>query len=131
MIVLFPTLIVPLNEDEVAFHTLRLPSLVDSIFTRIKKGDKYYRTEWEVMRDKFFGVEDYQLDQRYGLVEHEVDVEYYKNQAGSLVYVHGEFTKALKKAWEDFRNTQHEGAKEFPDAWKNMINSMKGNQNVN
>lgn len=37
-----------------------------------KPIDKYGRTYYEIKRDAFFGVADYQLVQRYGLIHHEV-----------------------------------------------------------
>ena len=37
-----------------------------------KPIDKYGRTYYEIKRDAFFGVADYQLDQRYGRIQHEV-----------------------------------------------------------
>lgn len=35
-------------------------------------SDPWYRSNLGVMIDNFFGVEDYQLNQRYGRIEHEV-----------------------------------------------------------
>lgn len=104
---------------------LKMWVLADNTFTRVKADDPYFRTEWEVMRDKFFGVADYQLKQRYGLIEHEVDTEYYKNVPDSLVYVRGEFTTALKKAWDDFRTTQKEGSEEFATIMKGLEKCSK------
>lgn len=47
----------------------------DKLYKFLKERDHYDyygRTKYVQWRDNFFGVEDYQLDQRYGRVIHEV-----------------------------------------------------------